>query len=712
MSPNLLPLVPGLPLLGAVVNAVLGPRVPRPVTGAIGTLAVAASAVLSFMTLASLMGGGHGDEHHAVEPLTYTLYTWMQVGGFKADIGFLADPLSAVMMCVITGIGSLIHLYSSAYMDDAKDERSVWRFFSYLNLFVFAMLLLVMGDNFLLMFVGWEGVGVCSYLLIGFWFSDTANAVAGKKAFVTNRVGDFMFILGLFWLYWSLGDKATMNFAELQQVIAANPALVGGVGGLVVTGVCMLFFGGATGKSAQIPLYVWLPDAMAGPTPVSALIHAATMVTAGIYMICRLNFLYVMSPMAMGLVALTGALTAFFAATIAITQNDIKKVLAYSTVSQLGFMFLGVGIGAFTAGFFHVLTHAFFKALMFLGSGSIIHALHHEQDMRRMGGLRKYMPVTFWTFTAGYLAIIGFPLTSGFFSKDEILWLTFITPPERVALFGEWVNVAGICYGLALVTALLTAFYMSRLYFLTFFGEYRGGQAHDDHGHDAHGHDAHGHGHHDDHGHGHTPHESPWPITVPLIVLAVLSLVGGFLNTPHWFPVGAHEVLHHFFAPVFGASEKALGDFNWPMVADYTTAALTRSTGQELFFMSVTLILIGFSVGIAWVVYGNKKATDHGVQLDYIATESDRVYQGSLNKWYIDELYDAVILTPTRLISRHVLWAVVDAQLIDGLVNWCGKAAQGLARGYGRIFQTGRVQAYALGVAVGTFLIVFVYSIG
>ncbi|MFN7142139.1 MAG: NADH-quinone oxidoreductase subunit L, partial [Myxococcota bacterium] len=415
----MLALIPALPLLGALLNALARPS--RVVAGGIASAAVGVSAILSFLTFFQVLGN-HG------EPVTQKLWTWMQAGNLTVDIGFYADPLSATMMCIITGIGFLIHVYSIGYMDDEADARSVWRFFSYLNLFVFAMLLLVMGDSFPLMFVGWEGVGLCSYLLIGFWYTNTDYASAGKKAFVTNRVGDFSFLVGLFWLFWALGDQATMNFAQLQDVIVANPGLVGGAGGVAVTAICLLFFGGATGKSAQIPLYVWLPDAMAGPTPVSALIHAATMVTSGIYMICRLNFLYVLAPAALAVVATIGALTAFFAATIAITQTDIKKVLAYSTVSQLGFMFLGVGVGAFTAGFFHVLTHAFFKALLFLGSGSIIHALHHEQDMRNMGGLRKYMKVTFFIFVVGWLAIIGFPGFSGFFSKDEILWLTFITP--------------------------------------------------------------------------------------------------------------------------------------------------------------------------------------------------------------------------------------------------------------------------------------------
>jgi NADH-quinone oxidoreductase subunit L len=672
----MLALIPAFPLLGAIVNALLNRRASRVVAGSIASLAVGASAVLSFMTFFQV-AGQHG------EPVTQTLWTWMQTGNVHVDIGFAADPLAATMMCVITGIGFLIHVYSIGYMDDEADARSVWRFFVYLNLFVFAMLLLVMGDSFPLMFVGWEGVGLCSYLLIGFWFQNTDYASAGKKAFITNRVGDFSFLIGLFWLFWALGDKATMNFAELQDVIAANPELVGGIGGVAVTCITLLFFGGATGKSAQIPLFVWLPDAMAGPTPVSALIHAATMVTSGIYMICRLNFLYVMAPATLAVVATIGALTAFFAATIAVTQTDIKKVLAYSTVSQLGFMFLGVGVGAFTAGFFHVLTHAFFKALLFLGSGSIIHALHHEQDMRKMGGLRKYMPVTFGIFMAGWLAIIGFPGFSGFFSKDEILWLTFITPVFETLPFGT--IMPKVLWALATGTALLTAFYMSRLMFMTFWGEYRGGH-HDAHGHDdghgAHGHDAHG------HGHDHKPHESPLVLVGPLLVLALLSVFGGLLNLPHWLP-GAGW-LHHFLEPVFENAHVAFPEHN-PL---------------EFPLMGLTLVGVAISVGIAYTFYvvsPNKPAE--------IAAKIQVLYKGSLNKWYIDELYEAVLLNPIVVGSRQVLWAVVDALVIDGVVNGVASAATTLGRLHGKLV-SGRVQAYALSIAAGAAIIVTVYALG
>ena len=669
MNASLLPLVPALPLIGAVVNGLLRARVSRVVTGSIASAAVGGSAVLSFLALFELLG-----QHGEGAGLQHTVYTWISAGTFQADVGFLVDPLSATMMCVVTGVGFLIHVYSIGYMDDAADTGSVWRYFCYLNLFLFSMLLLIMGDNFLLMFVGWEGVGACSYLLIGFWFSDTANAIAGKKAFVVNRIGDFCFVLGLFWLFWSLGTHATINFQELAHVLHDHPGLVGGVGGAVATGVCLLFFGGATGKSAQIPLYVWLPDAMAGPTPVSALIHAATMVTAGVYMLCRLNFLFVLSPVAMGVVALVGAMTALVAATIAVSQYDIKKVLAYSTVSQLGYMVLAAGMGAYSAAFFHVMTHAFFKALLFLGAGSIIHALHHEQDMRNMGGLRKFMPVTFWTFTAAYLAIIGFPGFAGFFSKDEILWLTFSTPAAQVPLFGEGFPLPTVLWAVGFVTAILTAFYMSRLYFMTFFGAYRGG---------GHGEGDHGDG---DHAHG-EPHESPAFITVPLVILAVLSVVGGVFNLPHWMP-GAGK-LHHFLEPSLEAAHHAL--------------APAAEGGLEFPLMGITLAAIAASVAFAWSIYGRG---GKGLSLP------DRVVNGSRNLWYVDEFYEAALLKPIHKVSRKVLWAVVDVKIIDGLVNGVAHFFQGLASLYSRRIHVGQTQAYALSIALGSAVLVLFYALG
>jgi NADH-quinone oxidoreductase subunit L len=497
-------------------------------------------------------------------------------------------------------------------------------------------------------------------------------------------VGDFSFILGLFWLFWALGDQATLKFSELEKVIAAQPELVGGAGGLAVTAICLLFFGGATGKSAQVPLYVWLPDAMAGPTPVSALIHAATMVTSGIYMICRLNFLFALSPVAMGTVATVGAITALLAATIAISQNDIKKVLAYSTVSQLGYMFLGVGIGAFTAGFFHVITHAFFKALLFLGSGAIIHALHHEQDMRNMGGLRKKMPITFAIFVVGWLSIIGFPGFSGFFSKDEILWLVWSTPASQIALFGADFPLPRLLWVIGALTAVLTAFYMSRMMFMTFWGEYRGGH----HGHGDHGHgDAHGH-----HGH-HEPHEVGPILYVPLLVLALLSAVGGALNLPHWFP--AHDLtgkLHHFLEPLFHHA---------PMRFD------AADPSEEIPLMLGTLSLIAVAVGLAaWLYAVRPKDSD-----EVVAELPTFVVEGSRNKWWVDEIYEAVLIKPLVLLSRHGLWQIVDAGLIDGAVNGAGAAARTAAAWYSRSVQIGQIQAYALAMATGTAFIVIWFAL-
>jgi len=662
----MLALIPLFPLLGAISIPLLRVVTRRPperlVAGWIASGAVFLSWLVSAWVLWSVW-------HNPEEPIRQTVYTWIRAGELHANVGFFADGLAAVMINVVTGVGFLIHVYSIGYMDDEADRTSVWRYFTYLNLFVFAMLLLVLGDNFLLMFVGWEGVGLCSYLLIGFWFENVEFAKAGKKAFVTNRVGDFFFIVGLFWLFWSLGEHKTIDFAELRALLTAHPELVGGVGGATVTGICLLLFGGATGKSAQIPLYVWLPDAMAGPTPVSALIHAATMVTSGIYMICRLSFLFSMAPIAMGVVATTGALTAVLAATIALSQNDIKKVLAYSTVSQLGYMFLGVGVGAYTAGFFHVVTHAFFKALLFLGSGSIIHALHHEQDMRRMGGLRKLMPTTFLTFLMGYLAIIGMPGFSGFLSKDEILWRAVTTPPEQI---GGLAFLPGALWALGTLTAAMTAFYMTRLMILTFFGEYRGG-------------------HHGDHHH--APHESPRILTLPLVVLAFLSVFGGALNPPHWVP-GMHGGgwLEHLLEPVFSSAH---------------TMFIERSETTEFIFMGATFVAILLGVALAYLMY----VADQAWRADF-KHEYEGLWQGSLHKWWVDEIYEVVLIRPIVWVSRNVLFAIIDVHVIDGLVNGTATAFKKLAAWNGRTIQSGRVQSYALVIASGTAVLLLAYAIG
>ncbi len=647
-------LIPFFPLLGALFNGLLGKRLPKTVVSIVGPGVLLAS----FVTVAVhvwLLSGFDEQSRRFVD----VVYTWLGVFGLQIDVSFVLDPLSSVMALIITGIGFFIHLYSIGYM---REDESYYRYFAYLNLFVFSMLLLVLGGNMILMFVGWEGVGLCSYLLIGFWFKDNANADAGKKAFIVNRVGDFGFLLGTFLIFYIF---RTFDFDGIQA-IALNYGTR--IPSWVFFAIAMLLFIGATGKSAQIPLYVWLPDAMAGPTPVSALIHAATMVTAGVYMIARLNFIFASSPTALGIIAWVGALTALFAATIGLVQRDIKKVLAYSTVSQLGFMFVAMGVGAWTAGIFHLMTHAFFKATLFLGSGSVIHAMGGEQDIRRMGGLRKWMPITYVTFVVATLAIAGIPPFSGFFSKDEILFRAYGSGLGGTALWAV-VSAAALC----------TAFYMTRLVILTFLGDCRA----------------------DEHTKSHL-HESPWTITVPLIVLAFFSLVGGYFNVPegmtHFVPTLAFtffapiEFLHHWLAPV--------------LITDPGTLR-PGATAMEgaLILTSVIVALVG--IGSAWFLYavrprmaerlaGFGRGIPHRVLLD---------------KYYVDEIYSYGIVKPIYYTSLYFLWRFVDVIAIDGLVNGAAKATQFLAQ-VGRRFQTGDVQAYAVSLIVGTLLTIgyFIYG--
>ncbi|HEU0265402.1 MAG TPA: NADH-quinone oxidoreductase subunit L, partial [Geobacterales bacterium] len=570
-------LIPLFPLIGFAINGLLGKKIIKneKLIGGIGTLMVALSfavAVSIFLKLLQLPA-----EERIFQK---TLFTWIQAGNFKAEIGFLVDPLSAIMLLVVTGVGSLIHLYSVGYM---HGEEGFYRYFSYLNLFTFSMLLLVLGNNMLLMFVGWEGVGLCSYLLIGYYFHKKSAGDAGKKAFVVNRIGDFGFLLGIFTLFWYLGSTFniwTINFVELSQAFhtldAAHMLPIGGI----LTVVTLCFFLGATGKSAQIPLYTWLPDAMEGPTPVSALIHAATMVTAGVYMIGRMNFVYLHAPTTMFVVAITGAATAIFAASIGTAQNDIKRVLAYSTVSQLGFMFLAMGVGAFTAGIFHLMTHAFFKACLFLGSGSVIHAMHHAyhkvhshddaQDMRNMGGLKKAMPITYLTFLVSTIAIAGIPGFSGFFSKDEILWQAFANPLHGGANLYLWLTGA--------VAAGFTAFYMFRLVFMTFHGESRITAKAKEH-----------------------LHESPLVITIPLMVLGFLAVVGGYVGIPKLLGalpkyLNLGEIPNYFeqwLEPVFataGHAEAAEGGHHF-------------SHAVEFGFMGASVVIAVIGISIAYQLY-------------------------------------------------------------------------------------------------------------
>ena len=653
------------PLIGAAVNGLLNRRIPRQAAGLLACTTVGISFVLSVVVFLRLTGMP-AEERFLSDILT----TWMGFGRFQVDLGFAMDPLSAIMALIVTGVGFLIHIYSLGYM--AHDD-GFQRFFTYLNLFIFAMMTLVLGENLLMLFVGWEGVGLCSYLLISFWFNEEANAAAGKKAFIVNRVGDFGFLLGIFLIGVNLmphlgAGEGVFSFKVLQHHA--------GVLAPAATAICLLLFVGATGKSAQIPLYIWLPDAMAGPTPVSALIHAATMVTAGVYMIARMNFLFVLSPTAMQVVAVVGAATAIFASTIALTQNDIKKVLAYSTVSQLGYMVLACGVGAFAMGIFHVMTHAFFKALLFLGSGSVIHAMSHEQDMRLMGGLRKKLPVTYATFLVGTLAIAGvFPL-AGFFSKDEILWKT-------------WASGNTVLWVVGFIAAGMTAFYMMRLVVLTFYGENRAPEEVKSH-----------------------IHESPATMTAPLVVLAVLSIVGGWVSIPHFMGGGAHfeqwlepvfaqpEVVHHAADTAHGAAAHA---------ADTHGAEASHGshdTTMEWILATASFLwgLLGLAVG--WVVYMRKAVIADTLR----KSGGGFMYRVLHNKYYVDELYEAVFIRPGFRLSRDVLWKTIDAGLIDNFLVMRSALVTLLAGSVLRIFQNGMVRFYAWSISIGLAVFVIYLS--
>lgn len=615
------------PLIGFLINGLGQKKLNKSInlSGGIGTLA----ALVSFASAATLFSKLLG-AHEENARITAHFAEWFNVAGFKANFGFAIDPVSGIMILIITGIGSLIHLYSIGYMGhDPKPAK----FFCYLNLFLFNMLVLVLGDNLLLLFVGWEGVGLCSYLLIGFWFEDPEKAAAGMKAFVVNRIGDAAFLLGLFMLFTQFG---TIDFAELAAKTYTKELTFG-----ALSLATLLLFVGATGKSAQIPLYVWLPDAMAGPTPVSALIHAATMVTAGIYLIVRLNFIFVATPITMSVIAVVGAVTALFAATIGVLQNDIKKVLAYSTVSQLGYMFLGVGVGAFTAGFFHLMTHAFFKALMFLGAGSVIYGMHHEQDIQKMGGLKDKMPITHWTFVCGWLAIIGTPGLSGFFSKDEILWMAYSSE------YGS-----PILWGIGVVAAGFTAFYMTRLMALTFWGKSRVAK-------DVH------------------PHESPWMMTLPLCILAVLSVVGGWIGLPKLFSATNH--FEHFLEPIVKNVEGH---------GDHTA---------EILVMAISVSLALLMAFWAWALYTRwNDVTERWAKL------LKPLHKLLFNKYFVDELYFGAIVNPLVKFSRG-LWAYFDVRVVDRTTFLVSDVVRGTGVGM-RLLVNGSVQQYALYVVLGVVI--------
>ncbi len=659
-------LIPILPLAGALINGLFGKRFAKPVVASIALFFTGASFLVACSQAYALVNSGAD----AVE----TLYgTWIRAGNFSVDFGLYLDHLSLVMMLVVTGVGFLIHVYSVAYMEH---EGGYYRFFAYLNIFMFFMLTLVLANNYLLMFVGWEGVGLASYLLIGFFFLKDSAANAGKKAFITNRVGDFGFLIALFLLIQHFG---TLRYATVFDIASHFPAETSAG---VLTAIGLLMLVGATGKSAQIPLYVWLPDAMEGPTPVSALIHAATMVTAGVYMVCRSNAIFSRAPIALLAVAIIGTLTSFFAATIGITQTDIKRVLAYSTVSQLGYMFMAAGVAAYSAGVFHLMTHAFFKALLFLGAGSVIHGVGGEQDMRKMGGLRKYMPVTFWTMLIATLAISGIPPFAGFFSKDEILWQAFSSP-----------HGSKIFWVFGVITAFMTSFYMFRLVFLTFTGEYRGAKpkAHAAHsgngGHDV---DA---SHNDHHG---TPHESPWLMLGPLVLLAVLSIVGGW--------VGIGNRFEHFLSPVIQnvsveQSAARNGEANATPVSEGEGTA-SESKGTEELLMGVSVVIAFSGLGLAWFLYVKRPELPAK-----IAEASNGLYTLVRDKYRIDELYSAVIISPLVAFSRRVLWQTVDQKVIDGTVNEAAVAACDVSQVV-RQQQSGLVRSYAGWIAAGAAAVV------
>jgi NADH-quinone oxidoreductase subunit L len=685
-------LIPLFPLVGFLVNAAIGRRLPKSVSGWTACLAMLAS--LAAAATAAWQIFTAPVEARLVEQ---TIYTWMASGDFQIPFTLRLDPLGTVMALVVTGIGFLIHVYSLAYMHEETDSEYA-RYFSYLNLFAFFMLVLVLGANFLVMFVGWEGVGLCSYLLIGFWFKKQSATDAGKKAFIVNRVGDFAFLVGMMLLFREFG---TLDFREVALHAATlSPEVTFGLISLTT----LLFFIGATGKSAQIPLYVWLPDAMEGPTPVSALIHAATMVTAGVYMIGRNAELFALAPGTLQIVAVVGVVTALFAGTIGLVQNDIKRVLAYSTVSQLGFMFLAMGVGAFSAGIFHLYTHAFFKALMFLGSGAVIHALHGEQDMRHMGGLKKALPITYWTFLAGALAIVGFPLLSGFFSKDEILFRTFYGGHQVLWVIGA-------------ITSLLTAIYMFRLVYMTFHGEPRY-EAAAAHGHGAHGHGAGGH-----------LHDAPPAMAIPLVLLAVGSILAGYVGVPH--ALGGHNRIETFLEPSFHPAAHArvltvgeAGDFT---VAHGTGAAPGTEAGHaatpaghdaadahaeeaakerlELTLMSVSVLIALAGIGIATFFFLRRPE-----RAEAMAAAMPGVHRVLLNKYYVDEAYDAAIVQPIKRASESVLWKGVDVRVVDGAVNGVGSLVSGAASLL-RLLQTGSVRAYAAWLFIGVLAVVGYYLV-
>ncbi len=627
---NLVWLTPLLPLLGFLINGLGRKQLSKTMAGFIGSGTVFLSFLISVLIFIQLVDG-----NIPKAPIHY--FDFINITALKIGFDFQIDQLSSIFLLIITGVGFLIHVYSTSYMKD-EESKDFAKYFAFLNLFIFSMLILVMGANYVIMFIGWEGVGLCSYLLIGYWFKNTSYNVAAKKAFIMNRIGDLGFLLAVFWLIAKLGSVDFHNvFANVSKLSVTD-----------LTGITLLLFVGAMGKSAQIPLYTWLPDAMAGPTPVSALIHAATMVTAGIYMIARSNILYTMAPVSQAVVAIVGLSTAILAATIALKQNDIKKVLAYSTVSQLGYMFLGLGVGAYTGAVFHVMTHAFFKALLFLGAGSVIHAMSGEQDIRNMGGLKKYMSITHITFLLACFAIAGMPPFSGFFSKDEILAAAFARSP--------------LLWGAGVAGAIMTAFYMFRLYAMTFLGKFRG-----------------------THEQQHHLHESPKAITIPLIILAILSVIGGWIGIPEVFMHGGHR-LEEFLAPVFAQSNAI-------------TIKHEANASTEFMLMGISVAVALTALLYAWNKFSKYQKTAE------TETGLGKVLE---NKWYVDELYDSIIIKPVQSIAKYFN-NVFERKGIDGFVNGIGKAVNYSSRQI-RLIQTGQVGTYIFMMVLG-ILIFFIVQL-
>jgi NADH-quinone oxidoreductase subunit L len=716
---NLLSIIIFAPLAGALINWLVGRRVrSERFIGIVACGAVGLSTLVAFY-LAFKSDGAL----RAAHPVMDHLWIWVQVGSFRADFGLAMDRLSGIYALFVTFVGFLIHVFATGYM---HGDRGYYRFFAYLNLFMFAMLTLVLADNLLLMFVGWEGVGLCSYLLIGFYLDREEAAPAAKKAFIANRVGDWGFVLGILLLFWltSNAGAPSISFFDKTGVTSALSTVASmpfdGFGWHMIfaggiTSVAFLLFIGATGKSAQIPLFVWLPDAMAGPTPVSALIHAATMVTAGVYMVVRCSAIFTHAPTAMFVVAIIGAATALFAATIGLAQNDIKKVLAYSTISQLGYMFMACGVGAFVAAIFHVMTHAFFKAQLFLGSGSVIHGMHHEQDMRRMGGLRKYMPITWLTMCAGWLAICGIPIWAGFFSKDEILWKTWSGHIEGVSPgFNKALWFVGA------VTALLTAVYMTRLMVMTFWGgeRFHVTQIDNMRPESSHSDEA------QTDNLRHTPHESPLSMTIPLIVLALLSTFAGLVGVPYALSslTGGHpeNYFEQTLEPVVTEVPRQAGESGAPTEVHWLSPVPQQVDGkpaveagrganhvealpnhesirQEQLFTVISVLIALTGISIGWFMFKNQPLR-----------QMPRLLQ---NKYYVDEIYNAAIIQPILVISREGLWKIFDLGVIDGLIHGLGRAVVSIGRTV-RYMQIGFVRVYAAIILAGAIIIVgyFAYN--